>query len=502
MKASLAIHMTAPILAVSVLLAGVGVVAAWYVQHLEEANSQLLDHYISGARWAGEFEINIREMRTQLNSFLLTGDRQHLDSVPALRLETDRALYEMNRLTQTSNERELIAEIEKGYRHFSTEYDRLLEEPAASGLVEDTRRLVQKVLTESILVQAHEHLAFNVEMMRRNSTANKAAADRTVLSLILLGTCGAAAGVLAGFAIAQRFRRSIVRLSLPLRDAAGTLNEVVEPLTFAAGRNFQDLEGAMRTIADHVRLVVDKLHQSQREVLRADQLAALGQLAAGLAHELRNPLSSIKILVQSASDEHAAGSLRGRDLVVLEEEITRLEGAMQAFLEFARPPRLEKCIFDLGKLLRQTVDFVGARARSQGARLECTLPASPLPIDADMGQIRQVFLNLILNALDALGRGGTVWVRIPEPASDRPIPDGSIPGARHLTVEVGDTGCGLPEGLGARIFEPFVSTKESGLGLGLSICKRIVETHGGAITAANLPEGGCVFSLHLPAGKS
>jgi signal transduction histidine kinase len=123
-------------------------------------------------------------------------------------------------------------------------------------------------------------------------------------------------------------------------------------------------------------------------------------------------------------------------------------------------------------------------------RLECDLPAEPVPLEADAGQPRQVVLNLVLNALDAVPEGGVVSLQVRRRASGA--------GGGWLILRVADTGPGLPAGLGARVFEPFVSTKETGLGLGLSVCKRIVKAHGGEITAANRPEGGAVFTVRLP----
>jgi signal transduction histidine kinase len=179
--------------------------------------------------------------------------------------------------------------------------------------------------------------------------------------------------------------------------------------------------------------------------------------------------------------------------VVLEEEITRLERLTRTFFDFARPPQLEKRTFDLRCILEQAVGLVSGRAGQQGVAIACRLPDAPAPVHADMGQVRQVVLNLLLNALDALPNGGTVTVSLSSTA-----PAGEGAGRGWLTVAVADSGAGLPAELGEHIFEPFVSTKETGLGLGLSICKRIVEAHGGAIMAANRPEGGAEFRVRLP----
>src|SRR5262249_39203826 len=151
----------------------------------------------------------------------------------------------------------------------------------------------------------------------------------------------------------------------------------VGPLVVSGGAGLEDLEAALHGVAGQVAAVVERLQQSQREALRAEQLAALGQMAAGFAHELRNPLMSMKVLVQSAASR-GGRALTGRALAVLEEEITRLEGLTTTFLDFARPPRPEKRPFDLRALLEETAELVAGRAGQWDVRVECDLPAAPL----------------------------------------------------------------------------------------------------------------------------
>jgi signal transduction histidine kinase len=293
--------------------------------------------------------------------------------------------------------------------------------------------------------------------------------------------------LLAGNGIARAVSRSILRLSVPIHDAAGKLNEIAGPITLSARWSLDELERVLQTIASQIGAVIERLQQSQRQALRAEQLAAVGQMAAGLAHELRNPLTSMKLLVQAAAEHNAAHALSRRDLGVLEEEITRLERLIQTFLDFARPPHLEKQTFAIQSMLEQLVDLVSARAEQQDIRLQTELPSEPVVVRADRGQIRQVVLNLLLNAFEAVAQGGEVRVRL-----------GALSSERWLTLRVEDTGPGLPPRLGQEIFEPFVSTKETGLGLGLSICKRIVEAHGGEIDGGDRPEGGAWFTVRLP----
>jgi signal transduction histidine kinase len=495
--------MTAPIMAISVIPLAVGVFTAWHVQRQQKKTSDVLAMDVLSLRAAEELEIGIREVRTQLDRFLLTGDPKYLDEVPALRQETDYWLHEAVRAGITEHEQELMARVQQGYQHFFEEFDHCSRQAPAAGMRQEVRQLIDDVLTNEILLPAHEYLDFNEEGIARSSADNQRMADQMVLALLLLGTCGPAAGLLAGYGIARGVSRSLVRLSVPISAAAGKLNEIVGPVTISTGAGLDEMERILKKMAEQIGAVVERLEQSQREVLRSEQLAAVGQMAAGMAHELRNPLMSMKLLVQAAAVRRHSAGLGGRDLGVLEEEITRLERLIQTFLDFARPPQLEKRPFEVREAVEQVVGLVSERAKQRDVLVEYELPARPVVIEADAGQVRQVLLNLLLNALDAVAGGGNVWVRVRDGVrrddAPGPRPDRKRPAAdRWLTVEVTDDGCGLPEQLGPQIFEPFVSTKETGIGLGLSISKRIVEAHGGHLDAAGRPGGGAVFTFGLP----
>ena len=505
MKTRLLVRMTAPIMALSLLPLAGGIVAAWKVHRSHKSNSEDLARNAVSMRAAEELVIDFHNVQHKLHLFLITKRRLHLEEVPALRQGsqgTDRWLHVMEQTAVTRDEHELIGRVHKGYERFFTEFDDLLQAPHAEDLRDRVRALTDATLIPEILQPAHTYLDINEKDIGVNIEANKSIADRIVLALVLLGVCGPVSGLLAGFGISRAISHSIVRLSVPIRDAAGKLNDIVGPITLSARWGLDELEGVLRTIADRIGSVIERLQQSERDARRAEHLAAVGQMAAGIAHELRNPLMPMKILVQAAAERSPSPGLDGRDLVVLEQEITRLERSIQLFLDFARPPQVEKRTFEVGEMLTQLLSLLAPRAEQQGVRLECRRPDKPALIQADVGQVRQVVLNLLLNALDATGHGGTVLVEMAvsdHPSEPRPSGSGLV--NRWLTVRVSDTGRGLPAGLGQRIFEPFVSTKETGLGLGLSICKRIVEAHEGEIQAANRPAGGAVFTVRLPCSE-
>jgi signal transduction histidine kinase len=171
-----------------------------------------------------------------------------------------------------------------------------------------------------------------------------------------------------------------------------------------------------------------------------------------------------------------------------------MERTIQAFLDFARPPTMERRSFDIHNVVDQTLTLLAGRAASKGVALEANVPSRPLPIEGDPGQIRQVVLNLVLNALDASDEGSTVRVAVIEDEKPANGEDASA----WLSIRVSDDGPGFPIGIGERIFEPFYSTKETGLGLGLPVCRRIVAEHGGTIDASNRPRGGAEVVVRLP----
>src|SRR5262249_29798992 len=173
--------------------------------------------------------------------------------------------------------------------------------------------------------------------------------------------------------------------------------------------------------------VVQELHAREREVLRAEQLAAVGQLAAGVAHEIRNPLTSIKMLVQLALEDGAAVP-RG-DLGVIETEVRKMEHSLQTFLDFARPAKAERRPLDLSDIAHAVLGLIRGRAEKQGVAARVGTPDPPVTLTADPGQLRQVLVNVVLNALDVMPGGGVLQLAVR-----------SAPGL--VEIDVSDTGPG------------------------------------------------------------
>jgi len=279
----------------------------------------------------------------------------------------------------------------------------------------------------------------------------------------------------------EDFRRSVGQLQVVIFGSLFCL------LALGAGTSFfvyRQLVAPLRT----------QLAESRELVARQEKLASLGVLAAGVAHEIRNPLTAIKVRVFTLREELAGAALGDEDVEVIAGEISRLERIVQDFLHFARPtePVLETLsasalISDVHELM-QSEYAKGAI----GLKLERTSRAY---IRADAHQLKQALINLVRNAAESIPRAGTVTLRVREGS-------GLIQNKRQscVFVEVEDTGAGIPPELQPRLFDPLFSTKESGTGLGLSIAARIIERHGGVIKFQTKPQQGTVFSIVLPAG--
>jgi two-component system, NtrC family, sensor histidine kinase HydH len=300
-----------------------------------------------------------------------------------------------------------------------------------------------------------------------------------------VGLMEVVAGLVFGYGVARSFSRTIRHLQFRLQVAAGKIGPDLPEIVVSGEGDVNRLEGQMQELMNRVEQLVGKLQQREREVLRAEQLAAVGQLAAGVAHEIRNPLTSIKMLVQAGREEQ--GGLADDDLEVIEREALRMERSLKVFLDFARLPKPERSEQDMAAIANRTLDLIRGRAAKQHVELKLLRPDGPVRVEADGEQIRQVLVNLSLNALDVMPAGGTLEMVV------KPLP-------HEVEVSVLDTGPGIASELMPRLFEPFVSTKETGLGLGLVISRRIIEEHHGRLRAANRGDGGACFTFNLPIG--
>jgi len=268
---------------------------------------------------------------------------------------------------------------------------------------------------------------------------------------------------------------------------------VTAPLAVRSG----DVEAAVAVIRDMTRL-----HQLESEVRRGETLAAAGQIAMGLAHEIRNPLGAIRGAVQLMRRELGEDARLGEYTDVLLKEVDRVNRIIELLLDIGRPVTLRPVPLNVHQLLERVALLSEEMAAHHGVQIIRRYDPSLPPILADEDRILQVFHNLVRNAVEAMAGGGrlTLVTRLSMNPLFAKVDLGH--GQRSMAeIQVMDDGEGIPAATRARLFTPFFTTKDKGLGLGLALCHRIVEEHRGAIQIVSEPGKGTTVSCFLPIAR-
>ena len=230
-----------------------------------------------------------------------------------------------------------------------------------------------------------------------------------------------------------------------------------------------------------------EIRELKEKIRRSEHLASLGRVAAGMAHEIRNPLSSIRGFAQFFLNRFRGQKEEEEYAAVMVREVDRLNRVITELLDFARPRELRREPCSLEAVIDYALKVLAMKLAEKKVTVEKNYEKGLPPAPADQEQLSQAFLNLLLNALDAVEEGGEIMIGLTKD-----------PRRSALNITLTDNGYGIPPGDMERIFEPFFSTKRKGTGLGLAIVHQIIVNHGGEITVENRPEGGTAFRIVLP----
>jgi signal transduction histidine kinase len=310
------------------------------------------------------------------------------------------------------------------------------------------------------------------------------------VAVALLAALSAATGMLI-----YQERRSWAILN-DLREAIGKIAPTYPALvkispppssTLALEKEVRSLAANWREFCDHCQRVHDT------EMLQAEHLATMGELAAGVAHEIRNPLAGIAGAIEIISKDVPLDHPDREILDDLRQEVRRIEKVLNDLLAYARPKAPQSGTADLKETVARTLQFARQQIGNKNVEFSIQIP-SPLPrFRMDPEQLQQVLLNLVLNGIQSLGQEGkiTILARVVGASGTPARPN-------YIEISVSDTGAGIPRDMMEKIFRPFYTTKRGGTGLGLSLCRRIISQHGGTLTAESEVNKGSRFIIRLP----
>ncbi|HEV3257937.1 MAG TPA: ATP-binding protein [Gemmataceae bacterium] len=487
MNRRILMQVTGPAVVIGLLLLATCVVSIWYINRLQADLTNVLEENVRSLKAAQELEIRVRQLRYHNFIYLLDPNEKRLEPIQTAHQQFEEALRVVQDTAHTPAETDQVHRIEAGYRQYHDELAKLRQRFAGGAPRANLGKLADAHPVIRVVEPCEQLLRINNDMMEQSHRQSEAVGSWAQWTMLLLGLLGPVGGLIIGYGVARGLSRSIYQLSVRLQDISHRLDHDVASVSIAADGDIQNLDKQIGQVVLRVEEVAERLQRQQRDMLRAEQLSAVGQLAASVAHEVRNPLTAVKMLVEVALRGQNRKALTVDDLQVIYREIVRLEQTVQGFLDFARLPTPRRTPTDLRQLVSQAVELVQARARQQQVEVAVDCPVEPVTVHIDRGQFSTVLVNLLLNALDAMPRGGRLAVRL----EASPL--------LGVTLDVTDSGSGIAAEVADRLFTPFTSTKPTGTGLGLSISRRIVEEHGGRLTAGNRPEGGARFTIALPA---
>ncbi len=476
----------APTLLVILFWGASSVATAYYIRWLEAVPERMIMEDLSTihAQDAMRFKLG------QLLRTIVNAERpvkpQVAAEIAGYEKEFRSHLADAFKSATSEKERAIDRQIEARFQAFTNEADRQLKQARAATTdpSEDIRRLMH--ITGEISALGVQLGEMNEQLMKDLATSRSPSTQTLTMIRYGLLVAGPIFGILGGFYISRRFHRSISQISITLNDVATEMRERVGRVDVRESGDLPRLEEQVNRVVGRIRGVMLELDEARKQAVTSERLAALGEMAAGVAHELRNPLTSVKLLIQS-SVQRPQRALTDKQHEVVLEEIARMETTIERMLDFARPPRINRRRHDVRDIIARTVSIMEDRARHAKVEIASNFSPDPVHVNVDAEQLHQVFANLLQNAVEAMPAGGNVRVSI-EPRTTE----------QTCRITFADSGNGISAEVMKRIFEPFVTDKARGTGLGLAVSHRIVTEHDGLLLAKNDAAGGAIFTVELP----
>jgi signal transduction histidine kinase len=459
-----------------------GLVMVWYTYRMENLLTSVTEKDLAAFETAEALETALVNQKGFVSYYFIEGDPEWLRQLGEYRQLFKERMDDARQTAADAVESTALDLIKAEYTRYITIKDRVIdhyqrgEREAGAILHRQARDAFFAVLK---LCEKYRDIHKQRILKARSESSSQAlklriiAATAVAISILL--------AMLLAFVLGYQVLRPVRRLAAEA-DRKGDMP--------AAGDEVKALSNTVRGLIQDVDETQSELQKSRESLLQAEKMALVGKLAAGMAHSIRNPFTSVKMRLFSLSRSLELSDTQKEDFEVISDEIRHIDTIVQNFLEFSRPPKLKMQSISPSAVVDQTLQLLEHRLKSYDVSVTIQRE-QPLPeIDVDPEQLKEVLVNLMVNACEAIEKGGTIVIH--EDKAMNPS-EGSV-----AVIRVSDDGPGIPEAIRQKIFEPFFTTKEEGTGLGLSIVARIIEEHGGSVTAESIEGQGAAFVISLP----
>ncbi len=457
-------------------------ITVWYTLRMEEILVAITKKHLQTFQAAESLEVALINQKGFVSYFFMDGDPEWLRKLGEYRQIFKERLNTARQLADSDTQLEAIDRIDHEYSTYISAKDRVITY-YKDGDKENGFKLHKDVRYQFffILELCEQYKEMQVNQIHKLSQDGHAQASklRHIVALVSILVAMLSIILILFF---------INHILAPLRKLAGEASRMG---TSGASQNeIKSLSHSIRDLIEDVDQTHIELQKSRETLLQAEKMTLVGKLAAGMAHSIRNPFTSVKMRMFSLGRTLKLTETQKEDLDVISQEIRHIDTIIQNFLEFSRPPKLKMQQVSPSAIVDLVIQLLEHRLISYEVRIE-VIRKSPLPpIPADPEQLKEVLVNLVVNACEAMKKGGHIIIS-EEETIERPA-------GKMVVIRVSDNGPGIPGHLTGKVLQPFFTTKEEGTGLGLSIASRIIAEHGGRLNLTSAEGMGTTFTITLP----
>lgn len=460
-----------------------GVTTIWFASRFNDMLQQISQEAIVLVQASREMTTQLANQKGFVTYYFLDGDQKWLKELDTHRKQFSKWLDKTYEITHDPAQASLREQIKSRYNDYVLAKDKVID-LYQSGKKEEGEALHWKVRDQyfQLYELCRKYLSLNESQIRQARDKSRQNFHHITSVTITLIVSQFILTALLLFNLISHIIIPIQRLS---RETV-TDKSVPEP-----GNEVNRLRDSVHELLDERDRTRSELQQSKEMLMNSEKMALVGRLAPVVAHSIRNPMTSINMRLFSLQRNLEMTDNQKEDFEVVFEEMNRLDNIVQNFLEFSKPHKLKKQRISISKIISTTMDLLAYRLDLYNITITRKQEVENLELEADPGLIKEVFVNLIVNACEAMEDGGEIVVVEKEAVADNI--------GQAIMIEVTDNGPGMSQEMQDRAFKPFETTKPDGTGLGLFIVLKIIEEHGGILNLRSREGQGTTFTIILPA---